>query len=525
VKKGSCDILTALSALPIICLLVCLIVIKLSVTKSGAIALGLALVIAIGFFGITGYGLLTASGKALWLALFVSLIVWFALFLYHLVSDFGAIEVINRSIAVFIRDKFVAFVMLAWLFTGLLQGIAGFGIPAVIVTPILIALKFNPVKSLAAAILGHSWAITFGSMGAAFFVIQGITDIPAEQLGFPMWVFNTITILATGIGVCFVYDGFKGIKKGLPYVLPVAAVMAIVQFFTLFFGMYSLGTIVTALAGVISMYLLYKLRFRKSQAEPAEGTPEGGTKLNLLQSVLPYMLILILLLAFQFIPGEIRNAAAISFNFPETVTTVYPPHVADAETNFNPIRLFVHPAMVLLIAAGVACMIYKRAGIWDSGIFGGAVRKTVKKGIPATLALLAFGHMSLIMMDSGMMLRLANAVADAVGRFYPLVAPFFGVLASFLTGNNTNSNVMFGEFQRAVAQNLGLSQAVMSAAQSISGALGCAIGSTLIFMGALATKQVENVSLILKKLIPLVLLIALIMGIINFVIINGLLNF
>jgi lactate permease len=143
--KGSCAILTALAALPIIALLLCLIVFKFSVTKSGAIALGIALVISVGFFGITGFGLFTASGKALWLALFVSLIVWFALFLYHLVSDFGAIEVINRSIAAFVKDKFVAFVLLAWLFTGLLQGIAGFGIPAVIVTPILIALGFDPV--------------------------------------------------------------------------------------------------------------------------------------------------------------------------------------------------------------------------------------------------------------------------------------------------------------------------------------------------------------------------------------------
>jgi lactate permease len=79
---------------------------------------------------------------------------------------------------------------------------------------------------------------------------------------------------------------------------------------------------------------------------------------------------------------------------------------------------------------------------------------------------------------------------------------------------------MFGEFQRAVAENLNLSQAVMSAAQSISGALGCSIGSTLIFMGALATKQTDKVSTILKKLIPLVLIIAFVMGIINFIVIN-----
>jgi lactate permease len=508
--------LTVLSVLPIIALIICLIVLKLPVTRSGAIALGLALVIALAGYKFTGFGLAVASGKALWLALFVSLIVWLAMLLYHLISDFGAINVINRHIAVFIKDKFVAFIMLSWVFSGLLQGIAGFGIPSVIVAPILTALKYNPIKSLAATLLGHTWAITFGSMGSAFFVIQGITKIEPSDLGFPMWVFNAVTIIMTGIGACFIYDGLGGIKKGLSYVLPVSAVMVGTQFFVINCGMYSLGTIATALAGVIAMYLLYRLRFRKARLEPEAVPSEEPAKLSLMQSAFPYLLILILLLSFQFIPREVRDAAAISPNFPATETLSDTPHTVAAETGYNPIRIFVHPAAALLIAAGAACLIYKRAGIWSAGVFGGAVRKTLKKGTPATLALLAFGNMSLIMMDSGMISRLARFASDFTGQFYPFAAPYIGVLASFLTGNNTNSNVMFGAFQQEAALNLGLSDAVMSAAQSISGGLGCSIASTLVFMAALATKQPENVSAILKKLIPIVLLIAGVMGAVNY---------
>jgi len=195
--------MTVLSCLPIISLLVCLIVLKLSVIKSGIISLAVALAIALGFFGLPAIGLSVAVGKAFWLALFVSLIVWGALFLYHLISDFKAVDVINKNITIFVKDRFVAFLLLAWLFTGLLQGMAGFGVPPVIVAPILIALGFNPIKSLAAALVGHSWAVTFGSMGAAFFVISFLTGIPPEELGIPMWIFNTIAHLLTGFGVCF----------------------------------------------------------------------------------------------------------------------------------------------------------------------------------------------------------------------------------------------------------------------------------------------------------------------------------
>ena len=505
--------MTILSLLPILSLLLCLIVIKLSVAKSAAISLALALVIALVFFGLGATGLTIAVGKALVVALFVSLIVWCALMLYHLVSDFKAIDVINKNITIFVEDKFVAFVLLAWLFTGLLQGMAGFGVPAVIVAPILIALGFNPVKSLAAALLGHSWAVTFGSMGAAFFVISGITGNSPESLGVPMWIFNTIAHVMTGLGVCWLYDGLKGIKKGLAYIFPVSIVMAVVQYFTIISGLYALASINPALTGLVTMFVLYKLR---SRSETKPKLYKGD--LTLVQSLLPYATILVVSILFQFLPTDLRNNVAVSFRFPEFVTSLG--HVVPAETAYMPIRLFGHPSVILLLASIVAIVVYKRAGIWSSDVFRGAVQKTVKKGIPATIALLCLGSMSLIMSDSGMMYRLAYDVAAVTGRMYPLVAPFFGVLASFLTGNNTNSNVLFGYFQHTIALRLDVSSAVMSAVQSISGAVGVSIGPTLVLMGATASKLSGQESQIFRKLTGIVLIIALVMGIVNYILLE-----
>jgi len=358
--------MTILSLLPILSLLLCLIVIKLSVAKSAAISLALALVIALVFFGLGATGLTIAVGKALVVALFVSLIVWCALMLYHLVSDFKAIDVINKNITIFVEDKFVAFVLLAWLFTGLLQGMAGFGVPAVIVAPILIALGFNPVKSLAAALLGHSWAVTFGSMGAAFFVISGITGNSPESLGVPMWIFNTIAHVMTGLGVCWLYDGLKGIKKGLAYIFPVSIVMAVVQYFTIISGLYALASINPALTGLVTMFVLYKLR---SRSETKPKLYKGD--LTLVQSLLPYATILVVSILFQFLPTDLRNNVAVSFRFPEFVTSLG--HVVPAETAYMPIRLFGHPSVILLLASIVAIVVYKRAGIWSSDVFRGAV--------------------------------------------------------------------------------------------------------------------------------------------------------
>jgi lactate permease len=517
--------LTLLTLIPLVALLICLLAAKLSVPKSGAVSLGLALVLSFAFFGFTGLGFAVAIGKALWLALFVSLIVWAALLLYHLVSDFGAIDVVNTSLERVLKDKFAAFVLLAWLFTGLLQGIAGFGVPSVIVAPILIALGFNPVKSVAAALLGHSWAVTFGSMGAAYFVIQNLTQIEPEYLRYPLWIFNTVIILLTGLGVCFVGYGVKGIGKGLPFVLPVSAVMSGVQLLLVHNLMFHLATILTAAAGLVVFFGLYKLRSKFSESsEVAEQSEKTTHKLSLLQAVAPYALILILLLSFQAIPENIREAVSVAPSFPATATMADEEHAVfavPASGRYSPIRLFVHPVFVLLIASATACVIYKKAGIWDKAKFTNAAKLTFKKGVPATLALVSLGSMSLIMMDSGMTFRLASTTGDLTGEYFPLISPFLGVLASFLTGNNTNANVLFAGLQQNIANRLEVSDAMMSASQTMSSGLGVAIGPTLILMAALATKQAEKVPEILRKLIPLVLIIAAVMGIVNYVLISN----
>ncbi|MCL2366030.1 MAG: L-lactate permease [Oscillospiraceae bacterium] len=504
--------MTVLSLLPILCLLVLLIVIKVSVARAGAISLVATLVIALVFFGLSAFGLLVAVGKALSLALFVSLIVWAALLLYHLVDGFKAIDVINKNFVILVEDKFVGFLLLSWLFTGVFQGMAGFGVPVVIVAPILIALGFDKVKSLSATLLGHTWAVTFGSMGAAFFIIQMLTGLPYESLGTPMWIFNTIIIFGTGIGICWLYDGIKGIGKGISYVIPVSVIMAVTQFFIIRLGLYSLASLLTAVVGLAAMLALYKLRAKQKSKAGLY-----SAELTLFQSVLPYAVILVMAMLFQFLPDALRDIS-LSFAFPGTETSIG--HIVSPETGYARIRLFGHPAVLLLIACAVAIIVYKRAGAWDSAVFKDALRKTAKKGIPATLALLALGNMSLIMMDSGMTNLLSYNVAGITGRFYPFVAPFFGVLGSFLTGNNTNSNILFGSFQYAIAQRLDVSTAVMSAVQSLSGGIGVAIGPTLVLMGALASKLEGQESLIYRKLIGIVLIIALVMGIANFVVLR-----
>jgi lactate permease len=76
------------------------------------------------------------------------------------------------------------------------------------------------------------------------------------------------------------------------------------------------------------------------------------------------------------------------------------------------------------------------------------------------------------MEHSGMTQLLALGVSLAAGPLFPLISPFIGALGAFMTGSNTNSNVVFGPLQQSTAETLGLSTSLILAAQTAGGAIG-----------------------------------------------------
>ena len=58
--------------------------------------------------------------------------------------------------------------LLAWVFSAFLQGVAGFGVPIAVVAPLLIGLGFAPAVSVSAVAIGHSWSVTFGDIASSF---------------------------------------------------------------------------------------------------------------------------------------------------------------------------------------------------------------------------------------------------------------------------------------------------------------------------------------------------------------------
>ncbi len=78
---------------------------------------------------------------------------------------------------------------------------------------------------------------------------------------------------------------------------------------------------------------------------------------------------------------------------------------------------------------------------------------------------------------------LAEGISRSFGSLFPLISPWIGLLGAFMTGSNTNSNVVFGVLQQETAQLAGLSVALILAAQTTGGALGSMIAPAKILVG------------------------------------------
>ena len=71
--------------------------------------------------------------------------------------------------------------------------------------------------------------------------------------------------------------------------------------------------------------------------------------------------------------------------------------------------------------------------------------------------MLALVGMAMAMDHSGMTFVLARGLSEVAGPLYALVSPFIGLLGAFMTGSNTNSNVVFTSLQMSTAELLGYS--------------------------------------------------------------------
>jgi lactate permease len=112
---------------------------------------------------------------------------------------------------------------------------------------------------------------------------------------------------------------------------------------------------------------------------------------------------------------------------------------------------------------------------------------------------------------------LAQGLSQVAGPLYPLASPYIGLLGAFMTGSNTNSNVVFAPLQKATAQLIAVAIPVILAAQTTGGSLGSMLAPAKIIVGCSTAGLGGEEGSVMRKTVPYGLAITLIVGLIAWV--------
>ena len=512
-----------LASSPIVFLLATLLWLNWGAPRAGAVACVVAIVLALVVFGAAPDHVGIASAKGISLSLFVLTIVWTSVYLFNVLDKLKCIDAIGRTMTALAADRLVQGLIIAWGFSSFIQGITGFGVPVAVSAPLLIMLGFSPARAAAMSLVGHGWAVTFGSMGSSYYTIQLVTGIEGSEIAPHMALLFSPVIVASGALVAYIHGGLGALLRSLPLVIITGAIMAGAMYALALADAPQIASTVPGILGMAALAVLARVPLIRPSSQPEEGReeskddnaeePQAEEKpMPFSLAFMPYLLLIALSITSQI--GPVKEAVSglqLSVDYPGFTTEqgfVVPP----AE-DYAPIQLLNHPAPLILFSTLISVAVYALVGRWRGGIAREAVRLTYRQSIRSTLSVVTMVIMAVVMADTGMTTLLARGIADLSGPLFPLVSPFIGLLGSFMSGSNTNSNVMFGLLQMETAEALGIGAVTISSIQSIGASVGSSMAPAKVLVGAavvgLAGKERDIFRIVIPYIIALVLLAGL----------------
>ena len=456
-----------------------------------------------------------AAAKGANLAVFVLTIVWAAVFLYNILDRLGAIDAIGRHMAALSNDQLAQALIIGWGFSSTIQGVTGFGVPVAVAAPLLIMLGVPPIRAAAMSLVGHGWAVTFGSLGSSYYTLQLVTGIDEAVLAPHMALLFLPVTIASGALVAHIQGGLRAVLRSLPLVAVAGGIMGGALYGLALADAPQVATLAAGMLGTAALVVLARtplLVGARRDETVTMAAPAEGTAMPPMLAFMPYFVLIALSFGAQV--GPVKEAVSglrLALDYPG-FTTGQGFTVAPAD-NYAAIRLLAHPAPLILIATAVSAAVYVATKRWRRGLVSGAVRFTYAQCGATTLSVLAMVAMAVVMADTGMTVLLAQGIARVSGPFFPLASPFIGLLGAFMSGSNTSSNVMFGLLQVETARALGIGSVTIASMQSIGGSVGSSMAPAKVVVGATVAGLGGEVRGIFRLVIPYVLVLTLLAGV------------
>jgi lactate permease len=500
-----------LAALPILVILFLMLALRWNAARAGLAGWLTAIAIAVLVFGAGIRLLAIAQAKSLLLTFDVLLIVWNAFLLYRVTDEAGAIGIFSSALPRLTPDSALQALLIGWIFASFLQGVGGFGVPTAVTAPLLVGLGFSPISAVVIPSIGHAWSVTFGSLASSFQALMAATLLPGELLAPYAAGFLALASIGCGLMAAHAAQGFSAARRlALPIVV-LGLLMGTTQYLIATRGLWNIAALGGSVAGLIGGYFAARLM----RSETPSNEPDSTSRSQVLIAFTGYIALVVITLSVQLITPlhEALNALSIRIHFPEVQTAQG--YVTPAGYG-RQIPILRHAGTILALSSLIAYWVYRWTGRVMSGSGRRILTDTVNRMISSSLGVTAMVSMAVIMAHAGMTEVLANGLSNGTGSLFPLVAPWIGGLGAFITGSNTNSNVVFAALQLRTAELLGLQAAIILASQTTGGAIGSVVAPTKIIVGASTTGAAGQEGVILRKLIAYVALLIAFTSLITF---------
>lgn len=488
-----------LASSPILLLFLLLTVFKWSGRKAGITSWLFSLGIAAIFFGLSSDVFWVSQMKGIIFSIYVLLVLWTALLLYNLNSRIGGIPALTTWLEGLIPDLSLLKIILAWAFSAVLEGIAGFGLPIAVAAPMLAALGVNPILAVVASAIGHTWSVTLGNMGMVFQVLTSISGIKEATLVPTVGLMMGIACILCGLAVALVLGETRRWKE----VVLIGIVMSAVQYGLAVIGLVPLSAFGASIAGIVTGMLI---SIRKGMNKVSH-----NVSATLKATFISYGF-LILLMILIFVDGPIKTLLfplLWRYQFPEVSTlTGFITPVSYGQT----FRWFAYPATLLSIAIIASLVFFHFTKTSDRTTFRLAFQDTIRSAGSATVGIISTVGLAMVMDHTGMTMLIAKGLSEVTGRVFPLFSPMVGMLGVFATGSNTNSNVLFVSLQKSIADLIGIAPVILVAAQTAGGSLGSMISPAKLIVGCSTVNLAGKEGLVLRKTLPYGIGIGLVVG-------------
>ena len=500
-------LLAVLAFAPILSAGVLLIGFKIPAKVVMPIVLVITIIISNFVWGVSGSRVLASSLQGLIITLGILWIIFGAIMLLNTLKYSGAITTIREGFSNITDDRRVQVILIAWLFGCFIEGASGFGTPAAVAAPLMVALGFPALAAVVFGMMIQSTPVSFGAVGTPLIVgVQGGLDkaLITEELlekGIEWESFFSIIVSNVAIihAICgtfmplfiiiimtrffgknkswlegmsiFPFAIFSAFSFTIPYAI--AGIFLGPEFPSIIGGLVGLAIVTTAVKKKI---LIPKDSWNFPSSSNWPISWKGGIeishektqkKISTINAWFPYIFLALVLIISRTYEPLTNFLKSVSFNFI---------NILDEEKINASFQVLYLPGGILMMVCLVTFILHKMSFTEISNAFTDSFKTILGAGF----VLIFTVPLVRIMINSGinnndivsMPIAMAQGMSSLMGQIYPMFAPTIGGIGAFLAGSNTVSNLMLSQFQFETANLLGLSGSLMVAAQSVGAAAG-----------------------------------------------------